>query len=158
MWPRRWNPAIEGRRILPQGGHRRVDHLPARRLPRRAPSADPHEQHDRTIEPGDPPPHPRRRQLPGWQERAHAHLRQDPPYVTANQWSARRYLDMSRLDGIMQSTTEVIPPDDGPGHICAKHRAQPDFTLTFYDKRTRISRSNITTNVASVCRMSEPPR
>ena len=25
-------------------------------------------------------------------------------YVTANQWSARRYLDMSRLDGIMQST------------------------------------------------------
>ncbi|WP_239453671.1 transposase, partial [Bifidobacterium pullorum] len=25
-------------------------------------------------------------------------------YVTANQWSTRRYLDMSRLDGIMQST------------------------------------------------------
>ena len=25
-------------------------------------------------------------------------------YVTASQWSTRRYLDMSRLDGIMQST------------------------------------------------------
>ena len=25
-------------------------------------------------------------------------------YVTANDWSSRRYLDMSRLDGIMQST------------------------------------------------------
>lgn len=71
-------PRIEGRRILPQGGHRRVDHLPARRLPRRAPSADPHEQHDRTPQQGDPPAHQGRRQLPRRQERAHARLRQDP--------------------------------------------------------------------------------
>lgn len=71
-------PRIEGRRILPQGGHRRVDHLPARRLPRRAPSADPREQHDRTPQQGDPPAHQGRRQLPRRQERAHARLRQDP--------------------------------------------------------------------------------
>lgn len=71
-------PRIEGRRILPQGGHRRVDHLPARRLPRRAPSADPHEQHDRTPQQGDPPAYQGRRQLPRRQERAHARLRQDP--------------------------------------------------------------------------------
>ena len=71
-------PRIEGRRILPQGGHRRVDHLPARRLPRRAPSADPHEQHDRTPQQGDPSVYQGRRQLPRRQERAHARLRQDP--------------------------------------------------------------------------------
>ena len=64
--------------LLPEGRYRRDHDLPARRVSPGAPAADPHEQHDRTIEPGDPPPHPRRRQLPGWQERAHAHLRQDP--------------------------------------------------------------------------------
>ncbi len=30
-------------------------------------------------------------------------------YVTVNDWSSRRYLDMSRLDGIMQSTDERFP-------------------------------------------------
>lgn len=43
-----------------------------------APAADPHEQHDRTPQQGDPPAHQGRRQLPRRQERAHARLRQDP--------------------------------------------------------------------------------
>ena len=69
---------IEGRGLLPAGGRRRGHDLPARRVSRRAPAADPHEQHDRTIEPGDPPPHPRRRLVPRRQERAHAHMRAHP--------------------------------------------------------------------------------
>ena len=38
---------------------------------------DPHEQHDRTAEPGDPASHARRRQFPGRQQRVDAHLRQN---------------------------------------------------------------------------------
>lgn len=68
----------EGRRLLPQGRHQRDHDLPARRLSRRASAADPHEQHDRTAQPRDPPAHQSGRQLPGRQERAHARLRQDP--------------------------------------------------------------------------------
>lgn len=69
---------VEGRGLLPAGGRRRGHDLPARRVSRRASAADPHEQHDRTIEPGDPPPHPRRRLVPRRQERAHAHMRAHP--------------------------------------------------------------------------------
>ena len=69
---------IEGRGLMPQGGRRRGDHLPARRLPRRAPAADPHEQHDRTAQPGDPPQDARGRLVPRRQERAHARLRAHP--------------------------------------------------------------------------------
>ena len=97
-------PRIEGRRILPQGGHRRVDHLPARRLPRRAPSADPHEQHDRTIEPGDPPPHPRRR--PASRMAGARSCSSAPGSATSPPTNGARAATwtLSRLDGIMQST------------------------------------------------------
>ena len=54
------------------------DHLPARRVSRRAPAADPHEQHDRTAQPGDPPQDARGRLVPRRQERAHARLRAHP--------------------------------------------------------------------------------
>ena len=69
---------IEGRRLMPAGGHGRGDDLPARRLPRGASASDPHQQHDRTTEPRDPQEDACGRQLPRRQERAHAHLRQDP--------------------------------------------------------------------------------
>ena len=67
----------EGRRLMPAGGHGRGHDLPARRIPGRAPASDPHEQHDRTIEQGDPQEDTCGRQLPRRQERAHAHMRQD---------------------------------------------------------------------------------
>lgn len=41
----------EGGRQMPQGGHRRDDDLPARRLSQGASPAHPHEQHDRTSQP-----------------------------------------------------------------------------------------------------------
>ena len=44
-------------------------------FPDGTPQAHPHEQHDRTAEPGDPPAHARRRQFPGRQQRAHARVR-----------------------------------------------------------------------------------
>ena len=43
--------------------------------PGRAPQAHPHEQHDRTAQPGDQAAHARGRRLPRRQQRAHAHLR-----------------------------------------------------------------------------------
>ena len=46
-------------------------------IPDGAPQEDPHEQHDRTAEPGDPASHARRRQFPGRQQRVDAHLRQN---------------------------------------------------------------------------------
>ena len=64
--------------LLPEGRYRRDHDLAARRVSPGAPAADPHEQHDRTPQRGDPPAHQGRRQLPRRQERAHAHLRQDP--------------------------------------------------------------------------------
>ena len=64
--------------LLPEGRYRRDHDLSARRASPGAPAADPHEQHDRTPQQGDPPAHQGRRQLPRRQERAHARLRQDP--------------------------------------------------------------------------------
>ena len=46
--------------------------------PRGASAADPHQQHDRTTEPRDPQEDTCGRQLPGRQERAHAHMRAHP--------------------------------------------------------------------------------
>lgn len=63
-----------GGRQVPARGHRRGHDLPPARVPRRAPQEDPHEQHDRTAEQGDPPPHARRRQLPGRRQRADARM------------------------------------------------------------------------------------
>ena len=117
-----------GRHRSPQGhrrrgGHRRVNHLSARRIPCRAPAADPHQQHDRTAQPRDPQEDTRRRQLPDGRSALmliYAHIR----YVTASQWSTHRYLDVSRLDGTMQSThrDHVRRRVD---HIRARHWAQP---------------------------------
>ena len=81
---------------LPQGGHRGDDDLPAARVSRGAPQAHPREQHDRTAEPGDQAA----RVVGGFPDGNSAlmlvcaRIR----YVTANEWSTRRYLDMSRLD------------------------------------------------------------
>lgn len=47
----------EGRGELPAGGERRDDDLPAARVSRGAPQEDPHEQHDRTAQPGDQAAH-----------------------------------------------------------------------------------------------------
>ena len=58
-------------------GHRGDDRLPFAGIPDGAPQEDPHEQHDRTAEPGDPASHARRRQFPGRQQRVDAHLRQN---------------------------------------------------------------------------------
>lgn len=65
----------EGRGELPAGGERRDDDLPAARVSRGAPQEDPHEQHDRTAQPGDQAAHARGRQLPRRQQRPHARLR-----------------------------------------------------------------------------------
>lgn len=65
----------EGRRQLPAGGDRRDHGLPAAGVPGRAPRAHPHERHDRTAQPRDPPAHVRRGKLPGREQRAHARLR-----------------------------------------------------------------------------------
>ena len=113
----------EGHGLMPEGGHRRVNHLSARRIPCRAPAADPHQQHDRTAQPRDPQEDTRRRQLPDGRSALmliYAHIR----YVTASQWSTHRYLDVSRLDGTMQSThrDHVRRRVD---HIRARHWAQP---------------------------------
>ncbi|OZG63876.1 transposase [Bifidobacterium eulemuris] len=47
-------------------------------FPRAAPQEDPHEQHARTTQQGDTPPHPRRRLVSRRRQRAHARLRQNP--------------------------------------------------------------------------------
>ena len=65
----------EDRGELPAGGDRRDDDLPAARISRGAPQEDPHEQHDRTAQPGDQAAHARGRQLPRRQQRPHARLR-----------------------------------------------------------------------------------
>ena len=62
---------------LPARGHRGDDRLPFAGIPDGAPQENPHEQHDRTAEPGDPASHARRRQFPGRQQRVDAHLRQN---------------------------------------------------------------------------------
>lgn len=62
---------------LPARGHRGDDRLPFAGIPDGAPQEDPHEQHDRTAEPGDPASHARHRQFPGRQQRVDAHLRQN---------------------------------------------------------------------------------
>lgn len=68
----------QGRRELPARGRRRDDDLPAGRVPGRAPQEDPHEQHDRAAEQGDPPAHARRGRLPRREQRADAHMRPHP--------------------------------------------------------------------------------
>ena len=68
---------MESRKLLPARGHRGDDRLPFAGIPDGAPQEDPHEQHDRTAEPGDPASHARRRQFPGRQQRVDAHLRQN---------------------------------------------------------------------------------
>ena len=47
---------------------------------------------------GDPPAHARGGRLPRREQRLDARMRARIRYVTANGWSTRRYLDMSRLD------------------------------------------------------------
>ena len=76
--PRDGVQETESGSLLPEGRYRRDHDLSARRVSPGAPAADPHEQHDRTPQQGDPPAHQGRRQLPRRQERAHARLRQDP--------------------------------------------------------------------------------
>ena len=68
----------QGRRELPARGRRRDDDLPAGRVPGRAPQEDPHEQHDRTAEPRDPPAHARGGRLPRREQRVDAHMRPHP--------------------------------------------------------------------------------
>ena len=92
---------MRSRRLRPPptacGRRRRDDDLPAGRVPGRAPQAHPHEQHDRAVEQGDPPAHARRGRFPDGNSALMlvcARIR----YVTANEWSTRRYLDMSRFD------------------------------------------------------------
>lgn len=93
---------MEGRRLKAAAnclreGIRRDDDLPAARVSRGAPQAHPHEQQ---IE------------RPNWEIRRRTRVVGSLPdgdsafmlvcarirYVTANEWSTRRYLDMSRLD------------------------------------------------------------
>lgn len=50
---------------MPENTMRIDRYMPGTRLNRLVTQEDPHEQHDRTAEQGDPPPHARRRQLPG---------------------------------------------------------------------------------------------
>ena len=68
----------QGRRELPARGRRRDDDLPAGRVPGRAPQEDPHEQHDRAAEQGDPPAHARGGRLPRREQRVDAHMRPHP--------------------------------------------------------------------------------
>ena len=56
----------QGGRQVPARGHRRDHHVPAQGLPGRASPAHPNEQHDRTVEPGDPQENPRGGRFPGW--------------------------------------------------------------------------------------------
>lgn len=49
---------------MPENTMRIDRHMPGTRLNRLVTQEDPHEQHD-PAEQGDPPPHARRRQLPG---------------------------------------------------------------------------------------------
>jgi len=60
---------------LPQGGRRGDDDLPEARVSRGAPQTHPHEQHDRTAEPGDQAAYARGRQPPRRRQRPHARLR-----------------------------------------------------------------------------------
>lgn len=62
---------------MPENTMRIDRHMPGTRLNRLVTQEDPHEQHDRTAEPGDPASHARRRQFPGRQQRVDAHLRQN---------------------------------------------------------------------------------
>ena len=64
--------------LLPEGRYRRDHDLAARRVSPGAPAAIRTNNMIRTPQQGDPPAHRGRRQLPRRQERAHAHLRQDP--------------------------------------------------------------------------------
>ena len=75
--PRRWSPGSSRRRpaACARASGRRPP--PFAGIPDGAPQEDPHEQHDRTAEPGDPASHARRRQFPGRQQRVDAHLRQN---------------------------------------------------------------------------------
>lgn len=75
--PRRWSPGSSRRRPAACARHRGDDRLPFAGIPDGAPQEDPHEQLDRTAEPGDPASHARRRQFPGRQQRVDAHLRQN---------------------------------------------------------------------------------
>ena len=52
--------------------------VPAAGVPGRAPQTHPHEQHDRTAEPGDSPAHARRGKLPGRKRRVDARMRRNP--------------------------------------------------------------------------------
>ena len=86
---------------MPENTMRIDRHMPGNRLDRLVTQEDPHEQHDRTAEPGDPASHARRRSFPDGNSALMlicARIR----YVTANEWSTRRYLDMSRLDDNLQ--------------------------------------------------------
>ena len=60
---------------MPENTMRIDRHMPGNRLDRLVTQEDPHEQHDRTAEQGDPPPHARRRLLPGRRQRADARMR-----------------------------------------------------------------------------------
>ena len=75
--PRRWSPGSSRRRpaACARASGRRPPTFAG--IPDGAPQEDPHEQHDRTAEPGDPASHARRRQFPGRQQRVDARLRQN---------------------------------------------------------------------------------
>lgn len=86
---------------LPARGHRGDDRLPFAGIPDGAPQEDPHEQHDRTLNREIR----RRTRVVGSFPDGNSALMlicARIRYVTANEWSTRRYLDMSRLDDNLQ--------------------------------------------------------
>ena len=63
---------------MPENTMRIDRHMPGNRLDRLVTQEDPHEQHDRTAEQGDPPPHARGGQLPRREQRLDARMRAHP--------------------------------------------------------------------------------
>jgi hypothetical protein len=104
----------QGGRHMPQGGHRRNHHIPARRAPGRTSQAHPHRHHDRTIEPGEPMPNPRGGRVPRRQERPEARHRTDSPR------------DVQRL---------VHPAP--PGHVPARRHHERSEPKTHAERQNR---------------------
>ena len=63
---------------MPENTMRIDRHMPGTRLDRLVTQEDPHEQHDRTAEQGDPPAHARGGQLPRREQRLDARMRAHP--------------------------------------------------------------------------------
>lgn len=63
---------------MPENTMRIDRHMPGTRLNRLVTQEDPHEQHDRAAEQGDPPAHARGGRLPRREQRVDAHMRPHP--------------------------------------------------------------------------------